>query len=156
MPKTKNTHKSTAKKVPLNDPERMKNSETLFSLLHQYGGLYAKVGTGLKTAVNTFVEAHSNKTATADFVETISTNDRATLRFNIIFREDGKKKVAIPCAARLYFGNPEKDYFCVYPNSPSPFSPDFEVNPGKPERAAFSENGIIRTIRKATALAKEK
>lgn len=156
MPKTKNTPKSTAKKVPLNDPERMKKSETLFNLLHQYGGLYAKVGTGLKNSVNTFVEAYSNKTATADFVETISTNERATLRFNIIFREDGKKKVAIPCAARLYFDRPDKDYFCVYPESPSPFSPDFEANPGKPVRASFSEQGIIRIIRKATVIAKNK
>lgn len=156
MATPKTAQKSTTKKVPLNDPERMKKSETLFSLLHQYGGLYAKVGTGLKNAVNTFVEAYSNKTATADFVETISTNDRATLRFNIIFQEDGKKKVAIPCAARLYFGNPEKDHFCVYPQSPSPFSPDFEANPGKPVHAPFSEKGIISIIRKATALAKEK
>ncbi|MBR2198372.1 MAG: hypothetical protein IJ909_08175 [Fibrobacter sp.] len=131
MPKTKNTPKSTAKKVPLNDPERMKKSETLFSLLHQYGGFYAKVGTGLKNAVNTFVEAYSNKTATANFVETVSTSDRVVFRFNIIFN-DGKKKVAIPCAARLYFGNPEKDHFCVYPQSPSPFSPDFEEIPENP------------------------
>lgn len=155
MPKTKNTPKSTAKKVPLNDPERMKKSETLFSLLHQYGGFYAKVGTGLKNAVNTFVEAYSNKTATANFVETVSTSDRVVFRFNIIFN-DGKKKVAIPCAAKLCFAHPDKDTFSVYPDSPSPFSPDFFVNPGKPVNASFSEQGIIRIIRKATVIAKNK